>query len=370
MIELCLYIFRLKIYNFLVEFVGKDELSMINKNCRNILFAGSLLCSLTAPALSDDILSSKEKNIVSITSSTAKGDMRQLEQALNIALDGGLSVNEIKEILIQSYAYCGFPRSLNALNAFIKVLESRKLIGLSDNYGDEPKNIPDDVDKKDYGAKVQTELIGTPAVGEYIEFAPAIDTFLKEHLFADIFYRGVLSYQEREVATIAMLSSLPGVDAQLKGHINIGKNIGLTDNQIAAILSLTKASNILFGLGKDNVDFSKYFIGRSYLNSLTDEGVLISNVTFEPACRNNWHIHKKGGQILLVTGGRGYYQEWGKVPRELFPGDIVNIPAGVKHWHGAAKDSWFTHIAITVPVEGASTEWLEEVAEKDYNLLK
>ncbi|WP_097003974.1 cupin domain-containing protein [Lacrimispora amygdalina] len=116
--------------------------------------------------------------------------------------------------------------------------------------------------------------------------------------------------------------------------------------------------------------FSKFFVGQAYLNMLTTEGVGIGNVTFEPGCRNNWHIHHKGGQILLVTGGRGYYQAWGEDARELVPGDVVNIPAEVKHWHGAAPDSWFAHLAIEVPAEGTSNEWLEEVTDDIYNNLK
>lgn len=103
---------------------------------------------------------------------------------------------------------------------------------------------------------------------------------------------------------------------------------------------------------------------------LTTTGVAIGNVTFEPGCRNNWHIHHKGGQILLVTNGRGYYQEWGKPVQELKPGDVVNIPPEVKHWHGAAKDSWFCHLAIEVPAKDASNEWLEPVSDEDYLKLK
>ena len=119
--------------------------------------------------------------------------------------------------------------------------------------------------------------------------------------------------------------------------------------------------------------FSKYFIGQAYLNQLTDRGGPIANVTFEPGCRNNWHIHhgeNGGGQILLVTGGRGWYQEWGKEAQELRAGDVVTIPVGVKHWHGAAKDSWFSHVAIEVPGEGTSNEWLEAVSDTDYSKLK
>ena len=126
----------------------------------------------------------------------------------------------------------------------------------------------------------------------------------------------------------------------------------------------------IFDFGEKLPDmFAKYFIGQAYLNPLDTAPLNIANVTFEPSCRNNWHIHHKGGQILLVTAGRGWYQEWGKAPKELHAGDVVDIPAGVKHWHGAAKDCWFQHIAIGVPAEGASTEWLEPVTDEVYNKL-
>ena len=128
---------------------------------------------------------------------------------------------------------------------------------------------------------------------------------------------------------------------------------------------------IVFKIGEPLPEmFSKYFIGNAYLNMLTTKGVSIGNVTFEPGCRNNWHIHHKGGQILLVTGGRGYYQAWGEEAIELKAGDVVNIPAEVKHWHGASKDSCFCHLAIEVPAEGASNEWLEAVTDEIYNKLK
>ena len=126
----------------------------------------------------------------------------------------------------------------------------------------------------------------------------------------------------------------------------------------------------MFGLGQPNDAYARYFVGQSYLNPVAGQsGVNIANVTFEPGCRNNWHIHHKGGQILLVTAGRGYYQEWGKAPRELHPGDVVKIPAGVKHWHGAAKDSWFAHLSVEVPGEETSNEWLEPVDDQSYNAL-
>lgn len=130
---------------------------------------------------------------------------------------------------------------------------------------------------------------------------------------------------------------------------------------------------MIFPRGEKNDAFAKYFVGQSYLNMISTEQVVVGNVTFEPGCHNNWHIHhadKNGGQMLLCTAGAGYYQEWGKEPRKLQPGDVVHIPAGVKHWHGASPDSWFTHLAIEVPAENASTEWCEAVSDEDYGKLK
>jgi quercetin dioxygenase-like cupin family protein len=126
----------------------------------------------------------------------------------------------------------------------------------------------------------------------------------------------------------------------------------------------------IFPKGEKNEAYARYFIGTSYLKMLSTEGVSIGNVTFEPGCRNFWHIHHKGGQILLVTGGSGWYQEWGKPAIELRSGDVVNISPEIKHWHGAAKDSWFAHLAVGVPADGNSTEWLEPVSDEEYNLLK
>lgn len=129
----------------------------------------------------------------------------------------------------------------------------------------------------------------------------------------------------------------------------------------------------VFPRGEENTAYSKYFVGQSYLNMLSVEQVVIGNVTFEPGCRNNWHIHyakSGGGQILLCTAGRGYYQESGKEPRELKPGDVVNIPAEVKHWHGAAPDSWFSHVAVEVPGTETKNEWCEPVSDEDYRRLK
>ena len=131
-------------------------------------------------------------------------------------------------------------------------------------------------------------------------------------------------------------------------------------------------NSAIFPLGEENTAYAQYFVGTSYLNMLSTQGVVIGNVTFEPGCRNNWHVHHAksgGGQILVCVAGRGYYQEWGKEAIEMKPGDVINIPAGVKHWHGAAPDSWFSHLAVEVPAEEGSNEWMEPVSDEDYGKL-
>ena len=130
----------------------------------------------------------------------------------------------------------------------------------------------------------------------------------------------------------------------------------------------------VFGLGAANDAYARYFIGQSYLNPLTkaEDGLFLANVTFEPGCRNNWHVHhaaKGGGQLLICTAGEGWYQEEGREAQSLTPGTVIVIPAGVKHWHGAKKDAWFSHIAIEMPGEDCSNEWLESVSDETYNKL-
>lgn len=169
------------------------------------------------------------------------------------------------------------------------------------------------------------------------------------------------TYSGMILTAIAMLSCMTPMHADAANITNGGNKMQATE------------FTTIFPTGPKNDAYAQYFVGQSYLNMLSLEQVVIGNVTFEPGCRNNWHIHhadKGGGQILLVTGGRGYFQEWGKPARELHPGDVVNIPAGVKHWHGAAPTSWFAHLAIEVPGENSSNEWLEPVNDADYNMLK
>lgn len=339
---------------------------MIKKIFISLLAVLFFACgTIIAADTKNDLLTKKEQNIVSVSQYTATGDLQNLRKAVDKSLGDGLTVNEIKEVMVQLYAYCGFPRSLNALEVLLQATKDGSFIE-----GKEGKSLSKKEDKNKVGTKIQTELVGSPVKGELFEFAPAIDDYLKEHLFGDIFSRGILSYKEREIATIAALASIEGLQSQLNSHLQIGKNTGLTDGQITQILVMISKPHVeVLPIGEKNDEYAKYFVGQSYLNKLTKEPIATANVTFEPKCRNNWHIHHKGGQILLVTGGRGYYQEAGKPAQELKKGDVVNIPAETKHWHGAAKDSWFSHIAIEVPSEGGLTEWLEEVTDDEYNKL-
>lgn len=226
------------------------------------------------------------------------------------------------------------------------------------------------------------------------DFAPQFAQLNDDVLFGQVWNQEGLSLKLRSILTVTALVSKGLIDSSFQYHLTTAKQNGVTKSEMAAILTHLAfyagwpnawaafrmavevyqdgdgADGGLFGLGAPNEAFAQYFIGNSYLKPLTDpkQTVFMANVTFEPGCRNNWHIHHDGGQILLCTAGRGYYQEWGKPARELHPGDVVNIPPEVKHWHGAAPDSWFAHVAISVP--GSHAEWLEPVDAEEYAKLK
>ncbi len=231
------------------------------------------------------------------------------------------------------------------------------------------------------------------------EFAPKFAELNDDVLFGEIWSSDVLSLKTRSMLTITTLVTKGLIDSSFEYHLKTAKSNGVTKKEMAELLThiafyagwpnawaaFRMAKEVykeegefggLFGRGEPNIAYAKYFIGNSYLNPLTNpkETVFMANVTFEPGCRNNWHIHKAdqgGGQILLCTDGCGWYQEWNKPAQKLCPGDVVFIPVGVKHWHGAAKDSWFSHIAVECPGVNTSNEWLEPVTnEHYYNLEK
>ena len=235
------------------------------------------------------------------------------------------------------------------------------------------------------------------------DFAPKFAELNDDVLFGEVWSReDKLSLKNRSMITITSLISKGIVDSSLKYHIQTAKNNGITKTEMAEILThiafyagwpnawaafrmakevysegeeVKEEHGGFFGMGEPNTAYAQYFVGNSYLKPLTNPAetkVFIANVTFEPGCRNNWHIHHStsgGGQILICVEGEGWYQEEGKKAQSLKLGDVITIPANVKHWHGAKKDSWFSHLAVEVPGKDTSNEWLEKVEDEEYNNL-
>lgn len=243
---------------------------------------------------------------------------------------------------------------------------------------------------------MEKQTVGREALGE---FAPKFAELNDDVLFGEVWSReDKLDLKTRSIVTITSLVSKGIVDNSLQYHLQTAKNNGITKTEMAEILTHLSfyagwpnvwaafriAKEIykneeneehggFFGMGEPNINFAQYFVGNSYLKPLAKtENIFIANVTFEPGCRNNWHIHrasKGGGQILICVDGEGWYQEEGKKAQSLKPGDVVTILANIKHWHGAKSDSWFSHLAVEVPGENTSNEWLEKVEDEQYNNL-
>ena len=244
-----------------------------------------------------------------------------------------------------------------------------------------------------------TQTAGRTQLGE---FAPEFARLNDDILFGEVWSRNhLLSLRDRSLVTLTSLISQGITDTSLTYHLQEAKRNGITRTEISEIITHiafyagwpkawaafrqakevwkeeTKTEDaktrfqqeMIFPIGEPNTAYAQYFKGNSYLARVSGEQVSIANVTFEPGCRNNWHIHhatKGGGQMLSGVAGRGWYQEWGKPAQEVLPGTGIHIPAGVKHWHGAADDSWFAHLAIEIAGENASNEWLEPVSDIDY----
>ncbi len=341
-------------------------------------------------------LTNRQKSLVEISALEAKGDLANLKKAINIGLDNGVTVNEIKEALSQLYAYTGFPRSLNALGTLQQVVSERSATSKATEMGKDFV-LPKDFEALKTGTEVQTKLTGGKPFN--YEFAPRTDYYLKAHLFGDIFASDVLSESDREIVTVSAISALEGCEPQLISHVGGALNMGVKMaelEQMPEVLNTKVGSAEAFRLrkaiatikkeafnevmpvdfnvwpkGQLNTAYAQYFIGDSYLAPLDVQNGGPVNVTFEPRCRNNWHIHHDCVQVLICVSGRGWYQEEGKEPVEMTPGSVIAIPAEVKHWHGAAKDSWFQHLTYNTKVgEGASNEWLEPVSDEVYDKLK
>ena len=246
---------------------------------------------------------------------------------------------------------------------------------------------------------MEKQTAGRDSLGE---FAPKFAELNDDVLFGEVWSReNKLSLKIRSIITITSLISKGIIDTSLQHHLQTAKNNGVTKTEMAEILThlafyagwpnawaaFRLAKEIytdeekdehggFFGIGEPNDNFAQYFVGNSYLKPLTnpnETNVFIANVTFEPRCRNNWHVHHAtsgGGQILLCVDGEGWYQEEEKKAVSLKPGDVITIPANVKHWHGAKANSWFSHLAVEVPGENTNNEWLEKVEDEEYDKLE
>lgn len=185
-------------------------------------------------------MTNKDKSIVEISIFTAIGNLKELEKSVNLGLDNELTVNEIKEIMVQLYAYCGFPRSLNALGVLFNIVNERKISGKATEVGRESTPIPSDRNSLVYGTQVQTKIVGMEVKGGIYDFAPMADRYLKAHLFGDIFGQDILDYRTRELVTVAALASMDGVNPQLQAHIGISKNVGVTGDELNGIIEVLK----------------------------------------------------------------------------------------------------------------------------------
>ncbi len=348
---------------------------------------------------SDSALNIKERSIISIASLTAKGDLQQLQKEIDIALQSGLTVNEIKEVQVHVYAYCGFPRSIRGLQTLMQVIEERKSKGTKDVIGREASMITDGTSKYERGRITLSKLTNTkqerPSSG-YGAFAPIIDTFLKEHLFADIFDRDILTHVERELATISVLGTIGSAEPMLRNHYSICLNLGISPNKLYEFTEIIKSlcgnesylsckktldellnrktvassnstQSHLFDIGAKITNSN--FQGTAYLNNLVTADSLntsaVGSVTFEPGARTKWHMHP-AGQILLVIEGVGYYQEKGQQKRIIKKGDVIKCQPNLPHWHGASATNSLVQIAITNRHLG-ETVWMDEVTDQEYN---
>ena len=339
-------------------------------------------------------LSDVQLSLAACAALEAQGDLLRLDVAIRNALDSGVTVNQLKEAFSQLYAYTGFPRSLNALGVLQNVISSTPYSENIGKYIGEEWKRPDAWNDSNVslrlGTENQTKLSGRPF---NYDFCPQNDYYLKCHLFGDIFAGEQLSNSDRELVTVAALSALKGVSPQLAAHKKGAVNMGnsqlqvdelcqyLSDSGLSQVDCSSDANAGAWPKGDPNNAYSKFFVGNSHLapivpKNLQGEKTSTSwnNVTFEPGCRNNWHVHYGARQILICVSGHGWYQEWGKKAIQLNPGDIIDVPEGVKHWHGAQRDSWFQHVTTHIEVpkskpDKPSNEWLEPVDDDSYNSL-
>lgn len=375
-------------------------------------------------------LDTKDQAIIPIAAFTANGDVSKLKISLNEGLESGLTINEIKEVLIQMYAYAGFPRSLNGLSTFMAVLDERKEKGITDIVGRDSKPLPTDQNSLEFGTDNQTKLIGTEVKGTLFEFSPEIDTYLKAHLFGDIFERDTLSWKQRELATIAALASLEGVNSQLSSHYNISMNNHVSVSELKDFISVIEkhhgtqiaenAQQVLNTVLENKSASQDQYLSRD--NSITKKGdkLMKKNTSTSLATSgeddtgqqlyrakdlqsfegpNNLFTGKvnvdvvfpendianysaayvtfqpsarsawhthPAGQHMIVTKGVAITGTRDGKVLHFHEGESVWCPPDIDHWHGATPDAAMTHLVITASKDGESVTWKEKVTDEQY----
>ena len=389
-----------------------DRIEACKQNYRTLFGGEALTGQGTDPEMMDILqkfifgdvfqtgdLTIKQREMITCITLATMQTLPQLKAHAGAALNVGVTPEELREVMYLTAPFIGFPRMLNAVATVNEVFTERGISLPLEKQGTVTEETRHEAGKaiqdKHYPGGIASVMEGVPG-----DMGKDVERFLTDYFFGDIYSRGALDLRTRELLGYCVLTTLEA-ESQLHSHYHGNITAGNSPEILTAAViqclpyigfpAAIKALRIIkeetadadgkaafqremiFPIGEPNTAYAKYFIGNSYLAPISKEQIPFSNVTFEPGCRNNWHIHhatKGGGQMLVCVAGKGWYQEEGKPAVQMLPGDVIHIPANVKHWHGAAADSWFAHLAFEVPGENTSNEWLEPVTDEEYNRLE
>ena len=389
-----------------------DRIEVCKQNYRTLFGGEALTGQGTDPEMMDILqkfifgdvfqtgdLTLKQREMITCITLATMQTLPQLKAHAGAALNVGVTPEELREVMYLTAPFIGFPRMLNAVATVNEVFTERGISLPLEKQGTVTEETRHEAGKaiqdKHYPGGIASVMEGVPG-----DMGKDVERFLTDYFFGDIYSRGALDLRTRELLGYCVLTTLEA-ESQLHSHYHGNITAGNSPEILTAAViqclpyigfpAAIKALRIIkeetadadgkaafqremiFPIGEPNTAYAKYFIGNSYLAPISKEQIPFSNVTFEPGCRNNWHIHhatKGGGQMLVCVAGKGWYQEEGKPAVQMLPGDVIHIPANVKHWHGAAADSWFAHLAFEVPGENTYNEWLEPVTDEEYNRLE
>ena len=379
-----------------------DRIEVCKQNYRTLFGGEALTGQGTDPEMMDILqkfifgevfqtgeLTLKQREMITCITLATMQTLPQLKAHAGAALNVGVTPEELREVMYLTAPFIGFPKMLNAVATVNEVFTERGISLPLEKQGKVTEETRHETGKaiqdKLYPGGIASVMEGVPG-----NMGKDVEQFLTDYFFGDIYSRGALDLQTRELLGYCVLTTLEA-ESQLHSHYHGNINAGNSPETLTAAViqclpyigfpAAIKALRIIkeetadadgkaafqremiFPIGEPNTAYAKYFIGNSYLAPISKEQI----------CRNNWHIHhatKGGGQMLVCVAGKGWYQEEGKPAVQMLPGDVIHIPANVKHWHGAAADSWFAHLAFEVPGENTSNEWLEPVTDEEYNRLE